>query len=171
MRKKKRIKVGGRGKKTILAAEWVDEELISNIKLRTSYSRQWRLARKNNSSEEIIEECKKRYLEQQRITSIMSGNKKSQWEEKKIKETWNDGKKFWTMIKELLGKNKEKEEEAFVFTEEGEKKEILEYEGEYIDGWKSSVYQKSEKTDFSFWYGKEGVKGLKEKNGRPVKGG
>merc|ERR1711913_27631 len=131
MRKKKRIKVGGRGKKTILAAEWVDAELISNIKLRTSYSRQWKQARKNNDSEEIIEECKKRYLEQQKITSIMSGNKKSQWEGKKIKETWNDGKKFWTKIKELLGKNKEKEEEAFVFIEEGEKKEIIEYEKEY----------------------------------------
>ena len=92
MRKKKRIKVGGRGKKTILAAEWVDAELISNNKLRTSYSRQWRLARKNNDSEEIIEDCKKRYLEQQRITSIMSWNKKTQWEEKKIREIWNDGK-------------------------------------------------------------------------------
>ena len=66
------------------------------------------------------------------------------------------------MIKELLGKNKEKDEEAFVFTEEGEKKEIMEYDKEYTNGWKSSVYQKSEKTDFSFWYGKEGVRGLKE---------
>ena len=59
-------------------------------------------------SEDIIEGCKRRYLEQQKKTSIMSGNKKGQWEENKIKETWNDGKKFWTMIKELLGKNKEK---------------------------------------------------------------
>ena len=128
IRKKKRIKVGGRGKKTILAAEWVDAELISNIKLRTSYSRQWRLARKSKQPEEVIEECKRRYLEQQRITSIMSGNKKGQWEEKKIKETWNNGKKFWTMIKELLGTNKEKEKEAYIFTEEGVKKEIMEYD-------------------------------------------
>ena len=92
MRKKKRIKVGGRGKKTILAAEWVDAEMISNIKLRTSYSRQWRLARKNKQSEEVIEECKRRYLEQQRITSIMSGNKKGQWEEKKLKRPRMMGK-------------------------------------------------------------------------------
>merc|ERR1711913_158773 len=139
------------GKKTILAAEWVDAELISNIKLRSNYSRQWNLARKNKESEEVIEGCKRRYLEQQKITSIMSGNKKGQLEENKINETWNDGKTFWTMIKELLGKNKEKEEEAFVFTEEGEKKEIMEYNKEYADGWKSSVYQKSEKTDISFW--------------------
>ena len=47
----------------------------------------------------------------------MSGNKKGKWEEDKIKETWRDGKKFWTMIKELLGQDKEKEEEAFVFNE------------------------------------------------------
>ena len=38
----------------------------------------------------------------------------------------------------------------------------MEYDKEYMNGWKSSVYQKSEKTDFSFWYGKEGVRGLKE---------
>ena len=41
----------------------------------------------------MIEKCKQRYLKQQRITSIMSGNKKGQWEEDKIKETWRDGKK------------------------------------------------------------------------------
>ena len=33
---------------------------------------------------------------------------------------------------------------------------------EYIEGWKNSVYQKDEKTDFSFWYGREGEKGLKK---------
>jgi len=33
MRKRKRIKVGGKGKNVILAAEWVYEELIRNIKL------------------------------------------------------------------------------------------------------------------------------------------
>ena len=74
------------------------------------------------------------------------------------------------MIKVLLGKNKEKEE-AFVFTEEGEKKEIMEYNKEYADGWKSSVYQKSEKTDFSFWYCKQGVKGLKEEMEDRMKNG
>ena len=92
MRKRKRIKVGGKGKYVILPAEWVDEELIRNIKLRTNYSRQWEIARKNNSSAEVIEQCKRRYMKQQYITSFMSGDKKSQWEEKKIEETWNNGK-------------------------------------------------------------------------------
>ena len=66
---------------------------------------------------------------------MMSGRKKGLWEEK-IEETWKDGKKFWTMIKELLGKNKEKDEETFVYTEEGDKKEIMGYIKEYTDGWK-----------------------------------
>ena len=127
MRKKKRVKVGRKGKKTILAAEWVDSELRSNISLRSKYSRQWRLARKNEESEEVIEKCRKRYVKQQRKTSMMSGSKKGLWEEKKIEETWKDGKKFWRMIKELLGKNKEKDEETFVYTEEGDKQEIMGY--------------------------------------------
>ena len=46
LRKRKKIKVGGKGKNKLLAAEWVDEELIRNIKLRTYYSREWKIARK-----------------------------------------------------------------------------------------------------------------------------
>ena len=46
LRKKKRIKIGKRGKQTILAAEWVDQELTDNISLRSKLSRKWRLARK-----------------------------------------------------------------------------------------------------------------------------
>jgi len=60
MRKRKKIKVGGKGKNIILAAEWVDDELIKNIKLRTYYSREWKIARKNNSPPEIIKQCKRR---------------------------------------------------------------------------------------------------------------
>ena len=78
----------------------------------------------------------------------MSGSKKGLWEARKIEETWKDGKKFWSMIKELLGKNKEKEEETFVYTEEGDKRKIMGYIKEYTEEWKSSVYQKSEKIVF-----------------------
>ena len=42
-------------------------------------------------------------------------NKKGEWEVRKIEETWKDGKKFWPMIKELLGSNKEKED-TYVYT-------------------------------------------------------
>ena len=54
MRRKKKIKIGDKKKNLMLAAEWVDEELIRNIKLRTLYSREWRIARKNKSPPEII---------------------------------------------------------------------------------------------------------------------
>ena len=73
----------------------------------------------------------------------MSGKKKGDWEKKKIEETWKDGKKFWTMIKELLGKNKEREEETYVYTQEGDRKEIMEISEEYVVKWKQTIYQKT----------------------------
>ena len=39
LRKRKRIKVGKRGKSNVLAAEWVDLELTDNISLRSKLSR------------------------------------------------------------------------------------------------------------------------------------
>merc|ERR1711875_56517 len=85
----------------------------------------------------------------------MIGQKKSQWEEKKIAETWEDSKAFWKMIKELLGKDKEDSEDAFIYTENGDKMEIGSCRREFISKWTSQVYQKLEKADFSFWYSKE----------------
>ena len=92
----------------------------------------------------------------------MSGDKKSTWEQKKIEDTKNNGKKFWTMIKELLGKNKEIVDEAYVYTDEGQKIEIMDFEEEYSEEWRKSIYQKYEKTDFSFWYGGKGERGLRD---------
>ena len=60
----------------------MDQEIIDNINLRNKYSKQWRYARKNKESEEIIGRCKERYVAQQRKTSVMMGIKKSRWEEK-----------------------------------------------------------------------------------------
>ena len=119
LRKKKTIKIGKRGKHTVIAAEWVDMKLIDNINLRSKLSRKWRLARKQNEPEEILKVYKEEYEKQQRKTSIMSGRKKGEWEVRKIEETRKDGKKFWNMIKELLGNNKEKEEETYVYTQDG----------------------------------------------------
>ena len=59
------------------------------------------------------------------------------------------------MVKELLGRNKEKTEEAYIFTEEGEKKEIGICKKEFISSWTRQVYQKLEKADFSFWYDRD----------------
>ena len=90
---------------------------------------------------------------QNRITSAMAGEKKSSWEKKKIEKTWKDGKLFWGMIRELLGKKKEYEEEAYVYTNEGERREIMDIPEEFIGSWLINIYQKATKPDFSFWYG------------------
>jgi len=129
LRKKK---IGKRGKQTILAAEWVDLELTDNISLRSKLSRKWRLARNNNEPVETVKACKEEYEKQQKKTSIMSCKKKGEWEVRKIEETWKKGKKFWCVIKELLSNNKEREEDTYVYTQGGVKKEIIEMSEEYI---------------------------------------
>ena len=84
----------------------------------------------------------------------MAMRKKSSWEEENIKEMWKYGKKFWSMIRELIGKEREREEEVYVYKEDGKKEEITNIKEEFTDSWKAMVYQKTEKTDFSFWHGK-----------------
>ena len=104
MKRRKMIRLGGKRKMKLLAAEWVDKELIENIKLRSKLSREWRYARKRKEPDEILKQYERRYLHQKSITALMTGDKKSAWESRKIDETWKDSKKFWKMIKELLGK-------------------------------------------------------------------
>merc|ERR1711874_216512 len=86
---------------------------------------------------------------QKRITALMTGDKKSNWESRKINETWKDSKKFWVMIKELLGKNKEVEEEAYVYSEEGVKQEIMTCEESFTQKWTTHIYQKLKKADLT----------------------
>ena len=137
------------------AAPWVDKELLESIGLRSKYSREWRYARKRREPKEIVDMHKRRYLLQKSRTATLTGDKKSNWEEKRIAETWGDAKAFWKMIKDLLGKNKEETKEACIFTEEGEKKEIKECRREFMEKWTSQVYQKLKKADFSFWYDRD----------------
>ena len=124
LKKRKKIRVGKKGNKIIRAAEWVDQELMDNIKLRMKLNRSWRFSRKNNFPAIVQEEFKQKYESQRKLTSALAGKKKSEWERRKIEETWKDGKVFWGMIRELLGKNKE--EEAYIYTNEGERKEFME---------------------------------------------
>ena len=85
----------------------------------------------------------------------MTGNKKSSWEERRIAETKGDSEALWKMIKELTGRGKEDKEEAYIFDEEGEKKDIMECKKEFMEEWATQVYQKLKKADFSFWYDKD----------------
>merc|ERR1711874_592326 len=86
MKRRKRIKLGIKNNEKLIAAEWVDDELIGNVKLRSKYSREWRHARKRKRHPDIINQYKDRYMKQQRLTSIMSSDKKSQWEKDKIRD-------------------------------------------------------------------------------------
>ena len=42
------------------------------------------------------------------------------------------------------------------------KKNINEISDEYLKEWKKEIYQKTERVDLSFWYGKEDLKGKKK---------
>merc|ERR1711874_760655 len=76
LKRSKRIRIGSRGNMKVSAAEWVDLELIDNIKERSMLSRRWRIARKERKPQETLELYEKEYKEQEIKTSIMSGNKK-----------------------------------------------------------------------------------------------
>ena len=143
LKKRKKIKLDRKGRKTIRAAEWVDQELIDNIRLRNRINKKWRFARKNKLLKEVQGEYKKKNEIQKKITSVMAGEKKSNWERKKIEETWKDGKMFWGMIRELLGMKKEEEDEAYVQADEGERKEVMEIPEKFIGSWLINIYQKS----------------------------
>ena len=155
MKKTKVQRLGGKENSFKRAAPWVDKELIENVNLRSKFSREWRYARKEGN-EIKIKECKDKYYTQKGITASMVGDKKGGWEQKKITETLGDPAAFWRMIKLLLGKNKDNNEEAYIFDDEGEKTEIMNCKSEYLETWAAQVYQKLSKADFSFWSNTEG---------------
>merc|ERR1711874_848532 len=63
--KKKRIRIGRRENNKVTAAEWVDIELIENIKLRSKLSKRWRISMKQEKPKEVLELYEKEYKEQQ----------------------------------------------------------------------------------------------------------
>merc|ERR1711895_56589 len=173
LRRRKKVKLAGKDQVRMISAPWVDEELIENIKLRTFLNKEWRMARARGEPNEILEIYKEKYMRQRTITALMTGDKKSSWESSKIKETWNDSKKFWVMIKELLGKKREVAEEAYIYNDEGEQQEIMTCEDTFTKKWTDNIYQKLKKADFTFWYGSNEQKGIKDQmieeleNGNP----
>merc|ERR1711874_956420 len=161
LRRRKMVKLAGKNQLKMISAPWVDSELIENIKLRTFLNKEWRNARARGEPNEILEIYKERYMRQRTITALMTGDKKSSWESSKIKETWNDSKKFWVMIKELLGKKREVVEEAYIYNDE-EQQEIMTYEESFTKKWTDNIYQKLKKADFTFWYGSNDQQGIKD---------
>ena len=62
----------------------------------------------------------------------------------------------------MVGKKKEREE-VYVYTQEGERKEIMEYADEFIGSWKNNIYQKAERPNRPVKMGVENVS-KKKKN-------
>merc|ERR1711874_878430 len=141
LKRRKKIKIAGKNQTRMISAPWVDQELIDSIKLRSYLNKEWKMARARKEPSEVLEEYKNRYLRQKTATAILTSEKKSEWERLKITETWKDSKKFWVMIRELLGKKREVNDEAFIY-EEGTKKEIMTCEETFTSKWTENIYQK-----------------------------
>jgi len=147
---KKRIKTAKRGEIKILAAEWVDEELKENIRRRGRLSRRWRIARKKGEPQEPLERYESEYKEQQKITTKMKGEKKGNWERYKIEEAKTNGKQFWNLLKDLLGKAKKKDKEAYIYIEDGKGHKIENMWTQFMEVWKEGIYQKTPRIDLTF---------------------
>ena len=97
----------------------------------------------------------------------MGGEKKSTWEKNKVEEIWRDGKKFWAMIKELIGKDREREEEAYVYNNEGIKTEIMNIQEDFTVSWQENIYQKAEKNRLLILVWNRRSNGKNEKGRKP----
>ena len=106
--------------------------------------------RKEEEPVEVIKEYEKEYREQKTVTAIMIGHKKGTWEKYKIQEAKADGKKFWNLIKDLLGRAKKKDEEVYIYEGDGSKKKAEQVWGEYLTEWKKKVYEKIPRVDLTF---------------------
>merc|ERR1711874_269169 len=72
MKRRKIVKLGGKGKLKLISAPWVDKELINNIKLRSKLNKEWRMARKRKEPDEVLKKYERRYLDQKRLTALMT---------------------------------------------------------------------------------------------------
>ena len=71
-----RMKVGRKGNKLVLAAEWIDNQAILYIKERKNRSRAWRCARRMRAPQRVQDALKRSYISQQILTSRYVGTKK-----------------------------------------------------------------------------------------------
>ena len=92
LRKTRKIRIGRKGNKQILSAEWMDRQALRCIRLRKIKSRAWRHARKRNAPQDEIALLKLGYEEQQKATSIYLGSRKGGWEKRKVIEAKSNSK-------------------------------------------------------------------------------
>ena len=65
------------------------------------------------------------------------------------------------MIKDLLGKTRNRDEEIYIYKENGEKNKADDVWKNYMEAWRIEIYQKTPIIDLTFWYGGENCKGKK----------
>ena len=109
LKRRKVIQLAGKGQVKMVSAPWVDTELIDHIKYRSFLNKEWRKARARGEPECILKRYKEKYLEQKRITALMTGDKKSKWESNKIQETWKDSKKLWVMHDKRIAREEKRD--------------------------------------------------------------
>merc|ERR1711874_17947 len=69
LKRRKKVKLAGKNQVKMISAPWVDEELIENIKLRTFFNKEWRMARAREEPNEILDGYKDRYMRQKNYHS------------------------------------------------------------------------------------------------------
>ena len=136
------MKIGLKNNEHIVAAEWVDEEVQSNLKKRRKLNKIWRTVRRNEKSETIINQAEQEYREQKKYTSQLMGEKKGAWEKQKILEAKKNSKPMWNVIKEILGKTKSKEEQKYIYHEDGTRHKAQDAWKEFIEDWKRDIADK-----------------------------
>ena len=144
LKKTRKIRVGMKGKKLILAAVWIDVHAQIYIKMRKMKSRAWRYARRRNAPREEIALLKLGYEQQQKATSIYLGTRKGDWEKRKVLEAKTNSKILWNIAKDIAGKTKKKDEQVYVYTENKERRRIEVVWVQFIYTWKTDIYQKKQ---------------------------
>ena len=125
-------------------------------------NKDWRQARNRNEPQDIQEDLKKKYIEQQIKTSKFLGMKKGKWERRKVLEAKQNSKILWDVVREISGTTKSKEEQVYVYREDMTRHKIEEDWKPYIQDWTKDIYQKTPRISLDFWYGTENSIGLKE---------
>jgi len=99
LKRQKKMRIGINNNEHILADEWVDEEVQSNLKKRRKLNKIWRTDRRKEKPEATVNQADKKYKEQKKYTSQLMGGKKGAWEKQKILEAKKNSKPMWNVIK------------------------------------------------------------------------
>ena len=77
-------------------------------------------------------------------------------------EAKTNSKTLWNVVQELLGKTKNKEDQIYLYREDDTKHEVEEDWGQFMNAWKTDIYQKKPRIDLKFWYGTKDKPGKKK---------